>query len=325
MPRSHRGEALAVDEGVRDVGNRGTPARSLTEVRRDARIPLAVAFLGAGLLVLVWYLAFHAGPAQRFDGNVLDGFTALDRGHIGRLAEIVPHLSDPAPFALAAIILVAIAFVRERPRHALAVIVILAGANLTTQVLKNATFTPRPVNSDALWPSGHATASMSLALCAVLVASTQWRPFVSGLGAAWSLAVTLTLLITAWHLPSDVVGGYVMAATWTSLAVAGLWATEARGPAGAGPERVGLVDALTPAFAVGVVGLAFGLFVVLVRPTEVSSYARDHTSFVIGASLIALLGLTVAALLSVAMTTTRRGGGPAPTAAPRRRWPRARG
>jgi hypothetical protein len=295
-------------------------------VRRDARIPLIVAVLGAGLLALIWFLAFHVGAAQRFDGNVLDGFTALDRGRIGRLAEVVPHLSDPAPFALASIILVVIALARGRPRLALAVIVILVGANVATQLLKDATFTLRPGKAGALWPSGHATASMTLALCAVLVASVRWRPIASGLGAVWSLAVTLTLLITAWHLPSDVVAGYVMAGTWTSLAVAGLWAAEARRPTGVRRERpVGLADALTPALAVGVVGVAFTIFVVLVRPTEVSAYAREHTSFVVGATFIALLALTLAALLSAATAATRRGGAPAPTGAPRRRWQRARG
>jgi hypothetical protein len=44
-------------------------------------------------------------------------------------------------------------------------------------------------------------------------------------------------LIRAWHMPSDVLGGYAMAALWMALAVAALRATDARLPPGAGVAR----------------------------------------------------------------------------------------
>ena len=100
--------------------------------------------------------------------------------------------------------------------------------------------------SAASWPSGHATAALALVLCAVLVApaacARSWR----GLGVAFAAAVGCSLLILAWHMPSDVFGGYLVAALWMALAVAGLRAadgagrrarsrrrSEARGPASA--------------------------------------------------------------------------------------------
>jgi len=38
-------------------------------------------------------------------------------------------------------------------------------------------------------------------------------------------------LILAWHMPSDVLGGYLVAALWTALAVAALRAADRRWPA----------------------------------------------------------------------------------------------
>ncbi|MHB8235063.1 MAG: phosphatase PAP2 family protein, partial [Solirubrobacteraceae bacterium] len=45
------------------------------------------------------------------------------------------------------------------------------------------------------------------------------------------LAIGAALLIRAWHMPSDVLGGYLLALAWTSLAVACLRASELLWPA----------------------------------------------------------------------------------------------
>ena len=41
------------------------------------------------------------------------------------------------------------------------------------------------------------------------------------LGALFAAAVGFSLLMLAWHLPSDVLGGYLVATLWAALAVAG--------------------------------------------------------------------------------------------------------
>ncbi len=80
----------------------------------------------------------------------------------------------------------------------------------------------------ASWPSGHATAATVLALCAVLVAPRRVRPLVAVLGATFAAAVGVSLLILAWHLPSDVLGGYLLATLWMALVLAGLRIADAR-------------------------------------------------------------------------------------------------
>ncbi len=80
----------------------------------------------------------------------------------------------------------------------------------------------------ASWPSGHATAATALVLCAILVAPRRLRALVAALGAIFAAAVGVSLLILAWHLPSDVLGGYFLGALWMALALAGLRTADAR-------------------------------------------------------------------------------------------------
>src|SRR5437899_12818102 len=74
--------------------------------------------------------------------------------------------------------------------------------------------------TNASWPSGHATAALALAWCALLVAPPASRRLVAALGAAFAVAVGVALLVLAWHMPSDVVGGYLLATLWAALAFA---------------------------------------------------------------------------------------------------------
>ncbi len=119
---------------------------------------------------------------------------------------------------------VIVALVRRRPRHAAVMLAIVLGANLTTQILKPLLAAPRPLNdvvdgtylfvNAASWPSGHATAAMSLCLCAVLAAPSRWRPHVGALMAVFAIAVCYSFLELAWHFPSDVLGGFLVASVW---------------------------------------------------------------------------------------------------------------
>jgi membrane-associated phospholipid phosphatase len=72
----------------------------------------------------------------------------------------------------------------------------------------------------------------------VLVAPARRRPLVALLAAAFTLTVGVALLIGAWHMPSDVLGGYLMAVLWMALAIAGLRASERRWPSREGLTRV---------------------------------------------------------------------------------------
>jgi len=204
--------------------------------------PLWVAGLCALALVLVWAIAELVPAAQLRDAATLYDFTLLSRPHVDALGEFLLHLLEPAPFVLWGVALVAGALARERPRTALAVALVMAMAPLSAEALKPLLAHPHlragAVHIGAAsWPSGHSTAALALALCAVLVAPARLRPLVAVLGAVFAAAVGCALLIMAWHMPSDVLGGYLVATLWTALAVAALRASERRWPSAPRPAR----------------------------------------------------------------------------------------
>ena len=162
---------------------------------------------------------------------------AIARFVVDRVGSFLVHLLKPDLFILWGIALVAFAISRERPRVALAVAAVLALAPFTAETLKPLLAHPHVRVGDvqigaASWPSGHATAAMALVLSAVLVAPARLRPAVAVLGGGFAVAVGFFLLVLAWHMPSDVLGGYLVAALWASLAVAALRAAENRWPTG---------------------------------------------------------------------------------------------
>jgi membrane-associated phospholipid phosphatase len=54
-----------------------------------------------------------------------------------------------------------------------------------------------------------------------------WRPAVAVTGAAFVLAVDIALLILAWHYPSDILAGTMLAAGWAfAVLAARRWAED---------------------------------------------------------------------------------------------------
>jgi membrane-associated phospholipid phosphatase len=193
---------------------------------RRAAAPLIVALATTA----VWFIAFHTGRGARLDGRVLSDFTDLG----GWPASAAADLAGPIPFAVLSLVLLAIPIARRRPAQALAVAVVLAGANLTTQLLKQVVTAPRPAAAppgaptDIAWPSGHTTAATALAFCFVLVVPGRWRPLAAAVGAVYAVAEGFGVLASGWHYPSDVLGAFGVAAVWLALGVAALRATTGR-------------------------------------------------------------------------------------------------
>jgi len=204
--------------------------------RRSPTAALGIAALCAIGLALVWIVAELTPAGQLRDSILLNHFVLLNRPHVAGLANALLGVLAPAPFICFGVILVVIALVRRRARVALAVALVMALAPLTAETLKPLLAHPHlqigaTYIAPASWPSGHSTAALALVLCAALVAPVRLRPLVLGVGIVFAAAVGCSLLILAWHMPSDVVGGYLVASLWMALAVAALRATDRRRPA----------------------------------------------------------------------------------------------
>jgi membrane-associated phospholipid phosphatase len=269
-------------------------------------------------LALTWVLAALVPVVHWRDAVALNDFTELGRPRIDRFANGLLRLLDPLRYTLWALLLVAVALVRRRPRVALAVAIVLPAAPLSAEVLKPLLAHPHAYAGyawvgAASWPSGHATAAMTLVLCALLVAPHRLRPTIAVLGGAFTIAVGFSLLILAWHMPSDVLGGYLLAALFGSLALAALRAAEQRHPTGARdvvetasgrlrrPEvRWRSEDLLAPAGILLAAVLATA-GAALLRAGQVASFAGDHRLMLLSAACIAALAALICSSLTLAL------------------------
>jgi membrane-associated phospholipid phosphatase len=186
-------------------------------VKWPAAAALACA-LALGLLALLVY------GAEAFHHADLSAYTRLSAHHhspLGEFGEWLAYLADPLPLVLCLAAACAIALLRGRPLDALAATLAVAAANLTTQALKVVLAHPRAQtllggsgSAEVGFPSGHTTAAFSIGIAFAFVVPRRLLPATLLLGAAFGLAVGVAVVVIAWHYPSDVVGGLLVAAGW---------------------------------------------------------------------------------------------------------------
>jgi membrane-associated phospholipid phosphatase len=247
------------------------------------------------MLALIWFAAFHVGFAQRADRTIYLQFIDLQtHDRVNWVAAHIVALFNPNPYVYLALVPLAVALLRRRPWSAVAVAAIILGANVTTELLKHLAGAPGALS----WPSGHATAAMSLALALVLAAPPRLRPATAALGALLAIAAGWSVIARGMHYPSDVVGAFLISGMWALLAVAALRATQRWRPlprAGAGPTS--MRETLGAPGAILASALLLTGIVMVSRLHQAFSYARVHEAFVIGATGIAALGLALSTVL----------------------------
>jgi hypothetical protein len=145
---------------------------------------------------------------------------------------------------------------------------------------------------------------MALALCATLAVPALWRPAVATAGGLFAIGVGYATLSLGWHFPSDTIGGFLVAALWTALAVAAVSRWDELSPPRDEPARDSPLAHAAPALLLGA-ALLGALLVTADRPHAVASYAEEHPAFMLGAATIAALAALLTAAAS-AVTTARR-------------------
>ena len=264
---------------------------------RRPTVPLLVALACFLAFALTGLLALASPGVHERDAAMLHGFVALDRPRVHHAVDVLAHLADPLPYAAAGLLLVLVALMRGLPWRAGAVVVLLLVTGASTQIVKHLLAQPRFevwLGSDqvgpASWPSGHSTAAMTLALCAVLVAPPALRLVVAVCGGAFAAGVGYAVLVLAWHFPSDVLGGFLMAGGWTALAVTFLRVVEpvrAAAPA-AGVEAGRARERLIGVGVAAAAGLAAAIVAAAPRD-RITIYASERPTLVVGTLVIAAL------------------------------------
>jgi membrane-associated phospholipid phosphatase len=299
---------LGFGADIRTPFARFAPSPIVRRVRPSPQSLLAAALACLAALALTGLTAYHWPVARVRDAATLAGFVELNRPRVTGLLDWVAHLADPLPYGLLGLALAGLALARRRARAALAIVTILVGSGVTTEALKQLLAHPRFEEwlgagqiAAASWPSGHATASMALGLCAVLASPRRLRPLAAAVGGAFAIAVSYAILALAWHFPSDVLGGFLVAATWTLAALAALRAFEERAPGRARSEAPARGFEWLAPLALGAGAAAAAIVAAAARPRAASAFALDHPTFIVGAGAIAVLAVGLAAGLARAV------------------------
>jgi membrane-associated phospholipid phosphatase len=183
-------------------------------------------WIGALIAVAVLYAGSVLTPnGQLLSDLVLTGRPTADPDRIAAAKDVLGTVSV-ASLAVAGLLIAGIALLRRRPWLAVAVLVAIVGANVTTQVLKRLVL-PRPALSPDLgvgtinsFPSGHVTVAAVLGLALLVVVAPRWRPIVAIAAGVFLVLIGTSVLVAGWHRAEDVAGGAAVALAWVAGAAA---------------------------------------------------------------------------------------------------------
>lgn len=103
------------------------------------------------------------------------------------------------------------------PPRAAAALLVIAGANLSTQAAK--LLLARALTPEvATLPSGHATLALTSAAAVVLLAPPRWRRAALVGAGAWGTLGCLGVIAAYWHALGDVVAAIAVVAAWLGVA-----------------------------------------------------------------------------------------------------------
>ncbi|WP_324652403.1 phosphatase PAP2 family protein [Georgenia sp. H159] len=224
---------------------------SLTS-RRTAALSVVLAVVG---VVVSWGVFVTTTAGQRAEETALTG-SAIGRWRIAEETRSVLDVVSVSFLALVILVGVSVALLRRQWLTALAVPLVVGGANVTTQLLKYEVFSRPDLGVSAAHvnslPSGHTTVAASAAAVAVLVSPPRWRWVVALVGWAYAGGTGLATMVNGWHRASDVVAAVFVVLAWGALAELVLGAREA--PPDGRANRV--TSRLLLAAAAGTGGLA---------------------------------------------------------------------
>ena len=174
--------------------------------------------VGALTLIVLVVLMVHTRSGARYDHDMewsLGGppwlFTNIER----RLEQI-----SVTTIALSTAVLGAIALCRRRIGLAVGALLLVAGATITTQVLKDHLIHALPGNTANSLPSGHATVGVSISLALLLVLPASWQRLTLPICSAVGFFFGAGTVIGHWHHPSDVLAALGVCLAWAGVAMA---------------------------------------------------------------------------------------------------------
>ena len=296
---------------------------------RAAGALAAFGVLAAVAAAVLGFVAVGTEAGQRWDDAGRGGVSPWDQPQVFRGANELLDTISVTTLAVLGAAIILLALLRGRPRLAVAAGVVLLGANVTTQVLKEAFDRPDLVlgwaTEPGAFPSGHTTVAMSLAMALMIVVPPGIRWSAALGGCAYAAATGIAVIAIDWHRPSEVVGAYLVVVAWTGLTMAALTMMgegEARAPGRAARGDTLAAAGAAAVFAAVVLGAA-------ARRLDLHQLVIDRTSFAVAATICAgacaLLGALATTLVQRAAMASRAASSPDIVPRDARRHPDRRG
>ncbi len=211
---------------------------------RRVKAPLCGAVTNAPEIAPLAALAYSYGPFKSRDLNILSHLE-WETGSAHDLAAALVNLGDLGSLLILGAIVAGIGLWFGRRREVVAALVLIAGANVTTQALKvlleHVRYRAAQEGWELPWansfPSGHTNAAATIAVALLFVVPARYRLVAAAVGFLVTAAVGTSVMVLAWHYPSDVLGGLLVVGAWAFAILAVLRFREDREAAVSDPSR----------------------------------------------------------------------------------------
>jgi membrane-associated phospholipid phosphatase len=188
-----------------------------------ATLLIVVAVAETVLFVGLFRLFVLTARGQGLDTIALASNT-LGADRLGRPVNTVLDAISLVAVIIAACVVGFIAVIRRRFALAATSIVLIVGANGTSELLKRVLVRPDLGIDEARaaagnsFPSGHTTIAASVVVAFVLVLPPATRGVGAVIGCLYATIVGIATMSAGWHRPSDAVGSFLIVGIWAALA-----------------------------------------------------------------------------------------------------------
>ena len=191
------------------------------------RTLLVSVFVTAVLLFAILAVIVGSGVTNALDSSILLAINSLSSPWLNTFFVAFTELGGVIVVSVVAIILVLLFLAKRNYIRALLISVGIGGEAAMNLLLKSIFERARPdlwdwivTETHTSFPSGHATASMALALCIVyLLWNTKWRKATIIAASVYLLLIGFSRLYLGVHFPTDILGGWLLGIGWMALVI----------------------------------------------------------------------------------------------------------
>lgn len=183
------------------------------------RVRVAVATFSLLLLFVLGWFALFTVPGQNLDNLGMEALVQRAT-RVPTQLSLLTHLVSVPALVLVAVVVLGVAVVRKRVALGLRALLVVAGGNLTVQLVKLILWRPDlevSLELENSFPSGHTAFAASVSAALVIVVPRAARAYAAVFGTVWTSCMSLVVIAQGWHRPADTIGAILAVAAWAVL------------------------------------------------------------------------------------------------------------